>query len=96
MSEGVVAKNSSVAIIKGTKKLDLTKKFVDWMSSQEGQDVIGEKLDGAHPILATAKLADYKKSDTPLNYIPITTAWASSNKQNVLNRYTEVYQRIFA
>ena len=96
MSEGVVAKNSSVAIIKGTKKLDLTKKFVDWMSSREGQDVIGEKLDGAHPILATAKLADYKKSDTPLNYIPITTAWASSNKQNVLNRYTEVYQRIFS
>jgi len=96
MSEGIVAKNSSVAIIKGTKKLDLAKKFVDWMSSQAGQDVIGEKLEGAHPILSTAKLADYKKSDTPLTYIAITTEWSSNKKQEILNKYTQIYQRIFA
>ncbi len=96
MSEGVVPKTSGVGIINGTKKEAAAKAFVDWMSSKSGQDVLGKDIAGTNPVLATAEVANFKKSVSELKTIAITPKESNDNKPSVISKYTEIVQKYTA
>jgi iron(III) transport system substrate-binding protein len=96
MSEGVVPKTSGVGIIKGTKHEAAAKKFIDWMSSVNGQTVLGKDIAGTNPILAAAEVATYKKSIKDLKTYAITSDESSTNKAAVLAKYKDIVQKYSA
>jgi len=95
MEEGVIPGTGCAALIKNAPNPDGAKAFIDWISSQEGQSVLGRDCLGANPILATAELAPYKAKISDLNVIPRTTEWQAETKEGILAKYEEMYLRIF-
>lgn len=95
MKEGVLAKNSSVAVVKGGRE-DLAKKFVDWLSSKEGQEVLGLESPGGNPSMTSARSADHKVKVSELTVIPLNILWSSEKKAQVTTAYTPIYEEIFA
>lgn len=91
MKEGVIPKQSSVAVIKNASNMENAKKFVDYMSSQEGQSVLGAKVLGANPLMSGVEIADYKMDISSLHTIPITTQWSADKKEDILKRYEDLY-----
>ena len=96
MSEGVVPKTSGVGIIKNGKHLDASKKFIDWMSSVEGQNVLGTDIAGTNPIVKTATVASYKKSITDLKTYAISSSESNTAKTAVLAKYKDIVQKYSA
>lgn len=96
MSEGVVPKTSGVSIIKGTKHEAAAKKFIDYMSSVAGQNVLGKDIAGTNPILSTAEVSSYKKSIKDLKTIAITSDESTNNKAAVLAKYKDIVQKYSA
>lgn len=94
MSEGVVPKQSSAAIIKNAKNLENAKAFVEYMSGREGQELLGQKVLGANPLMGGIQIAPYKVDITKLPAIPITTKWSSGKKADILNQYQNLYLSI--
>jgi len=95
MDEGVIPGTGSVALIKGAPNPEGAKVFIDWISSEEGQSVLGRDCLGANPIMPGAEVADYKPGIADLNVIPRTTEWQAETKPSILERYEEMYLDIF-
>lgn len=91
MEEGVIPKQSSVAVIKNASNIENAKKFVDFMSSKEGQSVLGAKVLGANPLMSGVEIADYKMDISSLHTIPITTQWSADKKEDILKKYEDLY-----
>lgn len=96
MKEGVVPKTSGVGIIKGTKKEAAAKKFIDWMSSKNGQTVLGKDIAGTNPVLAEAEVASFKKSVSSMKTLSITSNESTDNKAAALAKYTDIIQKYTA
>ena len=95
MEEGVVPKMSCVAVIKGAKNMENAKLFVDFMSSEYGQSLMGTEVTGANAVRPGVKLADYKQDITNVKTIKITSQWSSEAKEKIVERYTDLYTSIF-
>ena len=95
MDEGVIPGTGSVALIKGASNPEGAKVFIDWISSLEGQSILGRDCLGANPIMPGAEVADYKPGIDDLNVIPRTTEWQAETKEDILARYEDMYLDIF-
>lgn len=95
MSEGVVPKMSCVAVIKGAKNMENAKLFVDFMSSEYGQSLMGTEVTGANCVRPGVKLADYKQDINKVKAIKITSQWSSDHKEQIIEKYTDMYTSIF-
>lgn len=95
MEEGVVNSVSGVAIIKNAPNLENAKKFVDFMTSSEGQSLIGTQLPGANPIRTDVEIADYKVPLDKMNGIIIDPLWTSEHKAGIVEQYQDLYLKIF-
>jgi iron(III) transport system substrate-binding protein len=60
MEEGTVFLDAGVEIIKGAKNLENAKKFVDFVTSKEVQDALGQELTN-RPLRKDATLGDHMK-----------------------------------
>lgn len=96
MEEGVVPKTSGVGIIKNAKNNDNAKKFVDYMSSVKGQNILGTDIAGTNPIVKGSTVSSYKKSIDDLKTFSITTEESNTNKPKVIERYKEIVQKYSA
>lgn len=96
MSEGVVPKTSGVGIIKNSKHMDAAKKFIDWMSSVEGQNILGTGIAGTNPIITTASVSSFKKNIADLKTYAITSDESNDNKAAVLEKYKDIVQKYSA
>lgn len=95
VEEGVIPGTNSLSIIKNAKNKEAAKKFIDWLSSKEGQSVYGLDSIGANPILPGAEVADYKKSIDELKVIYRTTEWQSESKGAILEKFQDLYTKVF-
>lgn len=94
MEEGVIAKNSSLAIVKGGNE-KLAKEFVNWLSSLEGQEALGLDSPGGNPSMKTARSASHKVKVSEITVLPLNILWSSTKKTQVTDKFNTIYTRIF-
>jgi iron(III) transport system substrate-binding protein len=93
MSEGVVYTAPGAAIVKGAKNLESAKKFIDFITSKAGQDVIGTQLT-VRPVRLDAELGSYM---TPLSDFTILTEddeYIQANKSKIVEQYKAVFTQV--
>ncbi|MBQ9912461.1 MAG: extracellular solute-binding protein [Firmicutes bacterium] len=92
--EGVTSVGFASAIIKGAKNLDNAKLFMDFLESQEGQQVYAdagarpittEKVTVANPLMVDLSTINYKECDTQA---------LADHKQDIKDRWTDLWAKV--
>jgi len=96
MEEGVVASPSAVAIMKGCQHPEAAKKFVDWMCSKKGQEILGKDIDGTNPVISGVELSPWKKSTKELNIIGLPVGFKSQYQPKILEKLAPIHQKYTA
>lgn len=91
--EGAIFPGESVQIIKDTENIDGAQKFVDFLLSEDIQDLVGTELT-VRPLRENTELADYMK---PMEDIELTDsydeAWVSEHKDDITNKFTDLLEK---
>lgn len=90
MSEGTVFLPAGSAIIKNSKNMEAAKLFIDFITSKEVQDVYGMTLTN-RPVYENVQTADYMKPINEINVVTEDTAYITANKQEIVDRYIDMY-----
>jgi len=90
MEEGVVFLPAGCAIIKDAKHPEAAKLFMDFITSKEVQDVYGMTLTN-RPVYEGVQTADYMKPIDQINVKVEDTLYVSSHKQEIVDRYIEMF-----
>jgi iron(III) transport system substrate-binding protein len=92
-SEGAVFLPATSAIVKGAKNMKNAKLFIDFIISEEVQNIYGTTLTN-RPVLKNAKVGDYM---TPLNKIKSINEdmdYVNKNKAAIVEKYKEIFASI--
>jgi len=89
-SEGTIAKADGVVIIKGAKNMENAKKFIDYVTSKEGQTLIVNKLNRRSVRNDVPAAAGLKALDQ-IKIIKDDEAWLKENKQKILDKYKDIF-----
>lgn len=95
MSEGVIISDTCVALVKNAKNPEAGKKFIDWFTSQEGQNVLGKDTVGGNPIVSSAEVGEWKVSISEFNAVARSADQKSAMKEAILAKYQELYLKLF-
>lgn len=93
MEEGTVFLDAGVEIIKGAKNLENAKKFVDFVTSKEVQDALGQELTN-RPLRKDATLGDHMKPMEEINIIFEDEEYVKNNRDKILEKYQEIYTNV--
>ncbi len=88
--EGTVYLPASATIIKGAKNMDNAKLFIDFILSDEVQNIWGSTLTN-RPVIKDAKTSDFMKPISDIKVIEEDIPYVSGNKQKIVDRYTEIF-----
>ncbi len=88
--EGTVYLPASATIIKGAKNMDNAKLFIDFIISEEVQNIWGSTLTN-RPVLKDAKTSDFMTPMSEIHVIEEDIPYVSSHKQDIVNKYTDIY-----
>lgn len=88
--EGAVYLPATAGIIKNAKNMDNAKKFIDFLVSQEVQDIFGTQLTN-RPALASAKTATYMKPIKEIKTINEDREYVNSHKDQISKKYTDLF-----
>ncbi len=91
--EGTVYLPASAAIIKGAKNLDNAKKFIDFIISDEVQNIWGTTLTN-RPVIKNAKSSDFMKPMSEINVIEEDIPYVTEHKKDIVAKYTDIYTSI--
>lgn len=89
-SEGSVFLPAGTGIVKGAKNIDNAKKFVDFLLSEEVQNIFGQSLTN-RPVRSGAKTGSYLKDYTTLPLIYEDMEYVFTNKKTIVERYTKLF-----
>lgn len=82
-----------VGVLKGTKTIDLARKFVDFMVSQKFQEDVPEQM-FVFPVLTDAQLPDYYKwAEVPKNPANVSAADIDANRDAWIKAWTDAVLR---
>lgn len=90
MEEGSASKLSGICIIKGAKNLENAKKFVDFMSSAEGQSLLAMNSTGANPVRTDVEMPESKSIMKTANIFPVNSVWSAEVKTGIQERFTDL------
>jgi iron(III) transport system substrate-binding protein len=90
MEEGTVFLPAGCAIIKDCQNLEAAQLFMDFITSKEVQDVYGMTLTN-RPVYADVQTADYMKPLNEINVKTEDTAYISSHKLEIVDRYIDMF-----
>lgn len=88
--EGAVYLPATSGIIKNAKNLENAKKFIDFLQTQEVQDIFGTTLTN-RPVLETAKTADYMTPISEIKVLEEDREWVNSHKGELSSKYTDLF-----
>lgn len=91
--EGAVYLPASATIVKGAKNMDNAKKFIDFILSDEVQNIWGTTLTN-RPVIKNAKNNDFMKPMSDIKVIEEDIPYVSSHKKDLVSKYTEIYTSI--
>lgn len=86
--EGVISVPSPIAIIKGTKQLDASKAFVDYVLSREGQEFLVKQE--VIPVRGDVKPPKGQPAASQIKFIPIPNEWAAQNAAAIRERFEKI------
>jgi len=85
--EGVGYEVASLSILQGATNSDEAKQFVDWMTSQEGQQALSKEKTYFLPIRADVNAGTGVPALDQIKLTPVDPAFASSNKQRLVEKW---------
>ncbi len=88
--EGAVFLPAGSAIVKGTKREELAKKFIDLVISQEVQDILGSSTTN-RPVLKDVKTSDSMKPFKEINVIQEDMDYVHQNKAKIVEKFKSIY-----
>jgi iron(III) transport system substrate-binding protein len=88
--EGTVYLPASATIIKGAKNMDNAKLFLDFILSDEVQNIWGSTLTN-RPVIKNAETSDFMKPISDIKVLEEDIPYVSGNKQKIVDRYTEIF-----
>lgn len=88
--EGTVFLPASVAIIKDAKHQENAKKFVDYVISQEVQDILGTTTTN-RPVRKDAKTSENMKDLSEIKTIEEDQEYVIKHKQDIVKHYSDIY-----
>lgn len=88
--EGSVFLPATTGIIKNAKNMDNAQKFVDFIITQEVQDIFGTTLTN-RPVLEQAQTADYMTPIADIVLIDEDREWVNSHKDELAAKYTDLF-----
>ena len=91
--EGSVYLPATTGIIKGSKNIENAKKFVDFILTQEVQDIYGTTLTN-RPVLKEVKTADFMKPMEDVKRIEEDRDYVNSHKNEIVEKYTDIFTSI--
>lgn len=90
MEEGTVYLPASATIIKGAKNMDNAKLFIDFILSEEVQNIWGSTLTN-RPVMKDAETSEFMTPLADINVIEEDIPYVSSHKQEIVDHYTEIF-----
>ncbi|MCK9525564.1 MAG: extracellular solute-binding protein [Limnochordia bacterium] len=91
--EGSVYLPASATIIKGAKNMDNAKLFIDFIVSEEVQNIWGTTLTN-RPVLKGAKTSDFMTPVADIYVIEEDIPYVASHKQEIVDRFTDIFTRL--
>lgn len=91
--EGTVYLPGTAGVIKDAKNMDNAKLFIDFLISQEVQDILGTDTTN-RPVLKEVKVGDGMKPMSEIKTITEDQAYVNSHKDQLVERFKEIYARI--
>ncbi|MEM1484511.1 ABC transporter substrate-binding protein [Oscillospiraceae bacterium PP1C4] len=88
--EGTVYLPASATIIKGAKNMDNAKLFIDFIISEEVQNIWGTTLTN-RPVIKNSKTSDFMTPVSEINVIEEDIPYVSAHKKEMVNKYTEIF-----
>ena len=88
-SEGTVAKADGVSIIKNAKNMDNAKKFIDFVTSKEAQNVVATQLNRRS--VRNDVEGEGLESFNSIKVIKDDENWVNENKQTMLDKYKDIF-----
>jgi iron(III) transport system substrate-binding protein len=86
--DGVISVPSPIAIMKGTKQLDASKAFVDYVLSKEGQEFLVKQE--VIPVRGDVKPPQGQPSASQIKFIPIPYEWAAENAPAIREKFEKL------
>ena len=90
MKEGTVFLPASATIIKGAKNMDNAKLFIDFILSEEVQNIWGSTLTN-RPVMKDAATNDAMTPMADINVIEEDIPYVSAHKAELVDKYTEIF-----
>lgn len=90
MEEGTVYLPASATIIKGARNMDNAKLFIDFILSEEVQNIWGSTLTN-RPVMKDAQTSEFMTPLADIYVIEEDIPYVSSHKQELVDRYTEIF-----
>ena len=91
--EGSVYLPASATIVKGAKNMDNAKLFIDFIISEEVQNIWGTTLTN-RPVLKDAKTSDFMTPMSDIYVIEEDIPYVSAHKKELVNKYTDIFTSI--
>ena len=88
--EGTVYLPASATIVKGAKNMDNAKLFIDFILSEEVQNIWGSTLTN-RPVMKDAATSDFMTPMSEIKVIEEDIPYVSTHKQEIVDKYTEIY-----
>lgn len=89
-AEGTVFLPASATIIKDARNMDNAKLFMDFILSEEVQNIWGETLTN-RPVMKEAKTSDFMTPLSDIYVIEEDIPYVSTHKQELVDHYTEIF-----
>ena len=90
MKEGNVFLPAYSTIIKGAKNMDNAKLFIDFILSEEVQNIWGSTLTN-RPVIKDAATNDAMVPMSEINVIEEDIPYVSSHKEELADKFTEIF-----
>lgn len=88
--EGVVFLPASAAIIKGTSNRENAEKFIDFIISQEIQNVLATTTTN-RPVREDVEISENMAEFSEINSIQEDMDYVSSNREELIDKYTDIF-----
>ncbi|MCI5838938.1 MAG: ABC transporter substrate-binding protein [Peptoniphilaceae bacterium] len=92
-NEGVVFLPAGVGIIKGSKHIENAKKFIDFVISKEGQDIIGSQTT-LRPVLPSAKISDGMKKYDEIKTEAEDYDYIIKNTEDIASKFKDIFTEV--
>jgi iron(III) transport system substrate-binding protein len=92
-TEGAVFLPATSGIVKGAKNIKNAKLFIDFIISEEVQNIYGSTLTN-RPVIKNAKVGDYMTPMDKIKTINEDIEYVNKNKNTIVNKYKDIFTSI--